>query len=272
MLFDWFTVIAQVLNFLILVWLMKRFLYKPILHAIDARELRIAKELADAETKMTEAQNEREEFHQKNRQFDQERSTLLKNATDEVQNQREKLLSEARQAAEALSAKLAENLKREEDKLFQAISLRTQEEVFGITRKVLMDLATASLEESMVTIFISRLKEISEKSKSILKQAINETVPPGILRSTYDLSKAQQAEIQNTINETFAADLQLQFETSPKIISGIELSVNGQKLSWSISDYLNSLEASVSKILAEKGKRETKTETKHEAPILEGKQ
>jgi len=38
MLIDWFTVVAQVINFLILVWLMKRFLYKPILNAIAARE------------------------------------------------------------------------------------------------------------------------------------------------------------------------------------------------------------------------------------------
>jgi F-type H+-transporting ATPase subunit b len=51
MLIDWFTVGAQVVNFLILVWLLKRFLYKPILHAIDERERRIAKELADADTK-----------------------------------------------------------------------------------------------------------------------------------------------------------------------------------------------------------------------------
>ena len=33
-----FTVFAQAINFLILVWLLKRFLYKPILHAIDERE------------------------------------------------------------------------------------------------------------------------------------------------------------------------------------------------------------------------------------------
>jgi F-type H+-transporting ATPase subunit b len=51
MLIDWFTVGAQALNFLILVWLLKRFLYKPILHAIDEREKRIAAELADADAK-----------------------------------------------------------------------------------------------------------------------------------------------------------------------------------------------------------------------------
>ena len=51
MLIDWFTVGAQVVNFVILVWLMKHFLYKPILSAIDAREKRIASELAAANTK-----------------------------------------------------------------------------------------------------------------------------------------------------------------------------------------------------------------------------
>ena len=66
MLIDWFTVGAQVLNFLILVWLMKRFLYKPILHAIDAREKRIATELADADAKKAEARTEREELRHKN--------------------------------------------------------------------------------------------------------------------------------------------------------------------------------------------------------------
>ena len=51
MLIDWFTVGAQAVNFLILVWLLRQFLYKPILNAIDAREKRIASELADANAK-----------------------------------------------------------------------------------------------------------------------------------------------------------------------------------------------------------------------------
>ena len=82
MLIDWFTVGAQALNFLILVWLMKRFLYKPILHAIDAREKRIATELADADAKKAEAQKERDEFQHKNEEFDQQRAALLSKATD----------------------------------------------------------------------------------------------------------------------------------------------------------------------------------------------
>jgi F-type H+-transporting ATPase subunit b len=55
MLIDWFTVGAQAINFIILVWLLKRFLYKPILDAVDAREKRVATELADADAKKAEA-------------------------------------------------------------------------------------------------------------------------------------------------------------------------------------------------------------------------
>jgi F-type H+-transporting ATPase subunit b len=113
MLIDWFTVGAQVLNFLILVWLLKRFLYKPILHAIDEREKRIAKELADADAKKGRSQKERDEFQLKNEEFDQQREALLSKAKDEARAERQRLLDEARQAADALSAKRQDALKRE---------------------------------------------------------------------------------------------------------------------------------------------------------------
>ena len=111
MLIDWFTVGAQALNFLILVWLLKRFLYKPILDAVDAREKRIAAELADADAKKAEAKKERDEFQHKNEEFDQQRAALLSKATEEAKAERQRLLDEARKAADALSAKRQETLR-----------------------------------------------------------------------------------------------------------------------------------------------------------------
>ena len=105
MLIDWFTVGAQALNFFILVWLMKRFLYKPILHAIDAREKRIATELANADAKKAEAQKERDEFQHKNDEFDQQRAALLSKAKDEAKTELQRLLDEARKTADAQSDK-----------------------------------------------------------------------------------------------------------------------------------------------------------------------
>lgn len=264
MLIDWFTVGAQALNFLILVWLMKRFLYKPILNAIDAREKLIAKELADADAKKTEAQKERDEFQKKNVEFDQQRAALLTKATDEAKAERQRLLDEARTAADALSTKRQEALRTDAQNLNQAISRLTQKEVFSITRKALTDLATVSLEERMGEVFDRRLRELNDQAKTVLGEALKKNSEPALIRSTFDLPMAQRAAIQNAVNETFSAEIHLRFETAPDLVSGIELTTNGQKVGWSISDYLVALEKGVGELLKDKDKPEVKVEPKPE--------
>ena len=106
MLIDWFTVAAQVINFLILVWLLKRFLYKPVLNAIDEREKRIAAQLQDAEKKKAEALKEQADFQHKNEDIDHQRAALLADATNAAKTEREKLIAAARQDSEALRTKL----------------------------------------------------------------------------------------------------------------------------------------------------------------------
>ena len=261
MLIDWFTVGAQALNFLVLVWLMKRFLYKPILHAIEEREKRIAAELANADKKKAEAQKESDEFKRKNEEFDQQRAALLSKATDEANADRQRLLNEARQAADVLSAKRQETLRNEEHNLHQAISRRTQQEVFAIARKALTDLATTSLEERLGEVFTRRLREMDVQAKAGLAEALKTASDPAIVRSSFDLPAEQRAAIQKALNETFSAEIHVRFETAPDLISGIELTTNGQKVAWSIADYLASLEKGVDELLKEKNKPIAKANT-----------
>jgi F-type H+-transporting ATPase subunit b len=266
MLIDWFTVGAQALNFLILVWLMKRFLYKPILHAIDAREKRIATELADADANKAEAQKERDEFQHKNEEFDQRREELLSKAKDEAAAERQRLLDEARQAADALRAKRQDALQREQQSLNDEITRLTRQEVFAIARKTLTDLAGTTLEERMGEVFARRLRKLDGEAKERLATALKTAAEPALLRSAFDLSSEQQSAIQQALQETFSAGIQLRFETAPDVISGIELTVNGQKVAWSIADYLASLESSVGELVKRQstpqGKPKAKTEPK----------
>jgi len=270
MLIDWFTIGAQALNFLILVWLLKHFLYQPILNAIDEREKRIAKELADAVAKKAEAQKEHEEFQKKNEEFDQQRAGLLTKATDEAKAERQRLLDEARKAADALSAKRQESLIHDAQNLNQAIGQLTQKEVFSIARKVLTDLATVSLEERMGEVFTRRLRELDDKSKAVLGDALKHDSEPSLVRSAFDLPAEQRAAVQNALNETFSAEIRLRFETSPALVCGIEFSSHGQKVGWSIAEYLGSLEKGVGELLKEKDspapKPEVKVEPKADPP------
>jgi F-type H+-transporting ATPase subunit b len=249
MLIDWFTVCAQALNFLILVWMMKHFLYKPILDAIDTREKRIASELADANTKKAEAQKDRDEFQHKNEEFDKQRATLMTKATDEAKATRQRLLDDARKAADVLSAKRQDALKTEAHNLDQAISRWTQQRVFSIARKALTDLATTSLEERMGEVFTRRLRELNGKAKETVANALKRESDPALIRSTFDIPAEQRAAIQNALNETFSAEVHVKFETAPELVSGIELLTNGEKVGWTIADYLTSMQKGVSELI-----------------------
>jgi F-type H+-transporting ATPase subunit b len=260
MLIDWFTVFAQVVNFLILVGLLKRFLYRPILDAIDARERRIAQALADAAAKQDEARKERDEYQHRNEAFEQRRGALLSQATEAAQAEGRRLLDEARRAADALAARRREALRSEQRNLSEALGQRAREEVFAIARKALADLADTSLEARMGEVFTRRLRELDEQAKTALGEALRMASEPALVRSAFDLPAAQREAIRQALDATFAAAIPLRFETAPNLVSGIELSTNGQKLGWSIADYLASLEQAVDELLREKTARETRNE------------
>jgi F-type H+-transporting ATPase subunit b len=265
MLIDWFTVGAQALNFIILVWLLKRYLYKPILDAVDAREQRVAAELADADAKRAEAKKERDEFQRKNHEFDSHRAELLSNARGEAKAERQRLYGEARQAAEDLSAKRGLALRNDARNLSAAIARRTQQEVFAIARKVLTDLATSSLEQCMAERFAGRLREIDGKAKTDLAGALGAAPGSALVRSAFELPAAPRAVIQHALDETFSATIGVRFETAPDLVGGIELTANGQKLAWSIADYLTSLQQGVDELLKANDRRGAEPEAKPDA-------
>jgi F-type H+-transporting ATPase subunit b len=248
MLIDWFTVGAQMLNFLVLVWLLKRFLYKPILDAINAREQRIAADLADATATRTAAEKEREEFQRKSAALDEQRDAVLGRAADEAKLQREGLLRQAHQAADAVRLKYETAMRIDQMSLSREITRMTQREVFAIARKALADLAAADLEDRMGAAFTRRLREMDAQAKESLAAAFKKSSET-VVRSTFDIPATQRATVHEALSEIFATDIHLRFETSPDIVCGIELIAGDQKLSWSIAEYLANLEKKVTALV-----------------------
>ncbi len=267
---NWFTVIAQILNFLILVWLLKRFLYKPILKAIDEREEKIASQIKDAAAKETIAKKEQAEFSKKNETFDKAKKGLMDKVVAETNEERQKLLEAARNEAAELRSKLDNALKEMQESLNRDISKKTQQEVFAIARKTLTDLASVSLEEQTTSIFIKRINELKNEEKKQFMATFKSGSNPVLVQSAFDLPEKQKAEIKSAVNNILGSETNFQFKTTPEVISGIELTSNGYKLAWSISEYLNSLQKSISTTVKEEPKAEPKEKLKP-APEVESK-
>jgi len=264
MLIDWFTVVAQAVNFLILVWLLRRFLYRPVLGAIDAREKRVAAQLEDAAARQATAQKEAGDFRRQSEALDQQREELLRKATDEANVERQRLLDAARKDADTLRSKLVDAVTNEREVLNEQIVARTREEVFAIARKTLADLAGASLEEQMTEVFLEHLRNLCEERRAAPVTAtgnvLGSTLPrsvaaPAFVRSVFELSPARRAAIEVSVKAYLGADVTVRFETSPDPVTGIEITWDGRKIAWSVADYLTSLSQNVATLLEPKTTR-----------------
>ena len=163
--------------------------------------------------------------------------------------ERQRLLDEAKKDADALRAKRQDTLESEQRNLNQEIVRWTQKQVFAITRKTLADLAGTSLEERMGDVFVRRVRALSGAAKEQMATAFKTSNHTVSVHSAFDMPPAQQSAIESAVKETFAPEAQVQFETAPELVSGIELSTNGHKIAWSIADYLATLEKSAGELM-----------------------
>lgn len=248
MLIDWFTVVAEVVNFLILMWLLKRFLYQPVLDAIDAREQRIANQMRAAEQAQANAAAERNEYERRTAEFSQQQTGLLEQATASAEAARLNLLDAARHETASLRNQWEEALRRDQLNLTQNIVSRTRQEVFAITRKVLADLADTDLESRIAAVFIQRLQTLGTTEKLRLCAPAGQKDCQVVIRSAFPLAPRDQAVLGEAIRSLLPVPPAIQFEREPELLCGIELISNGHKLEWSIAEYLNALEASIAQL------------------------
>jgi F-type H+-transporting ATPase subunit b len=233
MLIDWFTVAAQLLNFLVLVWLMKRYLYGPVLAAIDAREKSVAATLTDAATRLQAAQVLDAQAVAKNTAFDGQRAVLLADAVRTAAEQNAALLEQGKVQDSALRAQAAASLGAEQERVSMAFARQVRGEVMAQVRQALANLGDATLEDAMVHAF---LRKLDAPARARLAGA------PVEVRSAFPLGPQQQAALEAEL-AAGGARLPVTFTCAPELVCGIELRLPGWSLAWNVDEYVQRLAA-----------------------------
>jgi F-type H+-transporting ATPase subunit b len=123
----------------------------------------------------------------------------------------------------------------------------------------------------MVDVFTRRLSELDATKKNMLISTHPTSLNPAIVRTTFNLSPEQNVLVVSAIKENLGAEIQVRFETSPELISGIELTMNGQKIAWNITDYLSSLDKGFDQFLENTDKPEKKSAIKNSDIVFEAR-
>lgn len=252
MLIDPFVVVAQIINFLILVALLKRFLYKPVAKAMESRSQRIERQLAAAASKEQDAETEKNLYLQKQQDLERQKQEWLKQAKQAVELEKEKLTQSAIAEVNGIRSQWYRDFERDRQKLTREIRDRLSHQVTLATRKTLSDLANADLEAQIVEMSINRLYNLDNSRLNAIR-----TVPPAnphhiiTVRSSFTIPQEKQQRLITAICQQIAADAEVQFEIAEDLICGIELRDRGHKISWNIEHYLTELEATTDKMLAQ---------------------
>lgn len=256
MLIDWFTIVAQIVNFLILVALLKHFLYGRVIKAMDERERKIASRLENAEKKQEQAESEADSYRKKNQELEEKRKEFLSQAREEAEKERKELIQKARTEIDRLQAQWREALRQEKNSFLQELQQKVNQQVCHITRRAMKDLANADLEGQIVNAFIDRLRNLGEKEQETIISSMEDGGHPVTVMSAFEIASNDRQKITKALRKAIEEGVEVEYQTSPDMILGIELRIHGRKLAWSLDDYLESLESSIGRALDEEA-RET---------------
>lgn len=248
---DWFTLSAQIVNFIILLVLLKKLLFDRIVTAMDKREKRIASRLEEAEQKKAEAENERQSYENKIAEMEQKRETLIQEAHDEAEEEKKKLKRSAREEIETLREEWRQSLQNEKNQFFKELRKKTGKQVYQIARKLLADLADQEMEKQMISAFLHQMHNLPEQEHNEISKALHEDTQATIV-SSFEIESTQRSKLTRSLNEIFDLEMNAEYEQSSDLICGIEFHTKERMVSWNMEQYLDQLEQDTVEFLSVK--------------------
>lgn len=236
---DWITVIAQLANFFLLIWLLKRFLYRPILNGIDAREAEIAARLAAAEEAKENAEAEKERYQQEYTKHLAARDNLLEAALEATASQREQILQAGRDRLEQEQRSWQTFFEQERTEFQTKLQYSGAEALYELVRKALQDLADEKLEDAIARHLTHRLEGVHTDVQAALGDA--DAKQAASVTTHAPLSQQTQDYLQQQLKSHFP-NMTVKFHTDTDQALGMVLQVAGARLVWTAESYIDELQ------------------------------
>ena len=255
---NWFTFFAQILNFFVLIFVLQRFLYKPITKAMARREKTIRDRLSSASQQKEEAEQEVKHYEEMQQKFTDQKTELLTQAKSEVEQTRLGLLKEMQESVATERSQWQTSLQRQKDSFLREVGERTMQQLQASVRRVLTDLAESELETQIARVFLQKLRSLTETERTELTTTLTASTKESIpltLVSTFtlptDICAAIATVLQDYFNAVGSAKIELTSEIQSSLICGIELRSTGYKLAWSMDAYLDTITENLVTVFAQ---------------------
>lgn len=250
MLIDWFTVVAQLVNFAILVVALKFLLYDRLMDAMEKRRASIAQQEAKAEEGAREAEEELTRLRKDRLELESQRDEMLEQTRREADERRRQLLREARAEVEQQEEEWRASVRTRQERLLGDLQRLTGEKAVAVTRRLLADMADRSLQEALTAALVERIGRIPEEERSAIAEAVRSSDAPILVRSAFDPSVADRENVDKVLGELVGElDRPVSWELDPGLVGGIVLQAGARTVGWSVEGYLEEVERELAELL-----------------------
>jgi F-type H+-transporting ATPase subunit b len=232
---DWVTTAAQLINFLILIGLLKRFLYRPILDGIDAREAEIASRMGEAAAIRESAEAKEVEYKAQIADLSASRAEMLEKTHLAAETERDALLSDARSRLVKEQSEREEHRAEEARQYVADLHQNGARAVLALTRKALSDLADETLEQRIVVNAAAQIKDMAVDLRDVAGD-----FHEGVVLTRDPLPADAQTRLRDELASVLPG-FTFQFDTDPALSPGLNLRLGGAQVGWTVDSYLNGL-------------------------------
>ncbi len=249
---DWFTFVAQIVNFLILLVLLKYLLFDRIVKVMDERQEMLTKRQNEADSQRDEAEAERRKYEELRKKVEKDREEVKSRASEEAQEAKKEMMRKARKEVEKKRSEWEQALTREKQEFLDALRNRLAGEIMKITAKVVRDIADEDVQNLAIEQFLGKIKSLEKEEKKRMQQAAGDGADGIHVESAVAIEKARREDISKIVSGLLKGK-EVNYSENPSLGLGIELRAGDQRISWSLYPYLRELERTVDEMLSNPG-------------------
>jgi F-type H+-transporting ATPase subunit b len=232
---SWWTLAIQCVNFLVLVWLLQRFLYKPVQNVIAERRRRNHELVAEADKKRSEAEDEKRHYGEALARIEQERKKVLAEAHASIEAERKKILEDAHRDGAALIQDSKKSVKEFQGEALEALKAQVGDLAVSIASKLLADLGKSVPNEVILARLEAAICEIPVADRRRIDEEIAESKGEVTVTTARALISEEQNTWKQRLEKIFDHDLHVTYKCDPNLLSGavVRLQHTAIKANWS---------------------------------------
>lgn len=249
---DWFVLLVQLVNFLILLYLLRRFLFTRITRTMDEREAKMIARFEEAERLKREAEEAARVFQEKQASLQVQAEKMLDEARQTAKRRQKELMDSARKEVDTIRQRWVETILQEKDAFLESLRLRASQHVYAVVRRILAELADTAIEQKMIDFLIERIHSLDPKEGETIRKALGDSGEGVMVLSAFPLTQEDRQRLAAAVRElTGTSEKVISYQERSDMISGVEFLACGHRISWSVGEYLNHLEDSFDQVLQE---------------------